>query len=256
MFIYIYMHNILWTYFQDAEKRLLPCTNNCPTNCSWCRLFEWMFVDVLQKWLVWPPQTLQKVYSLHICIYIIIYIYIHTWNPNVPCFDRTRHCFGGKTKDRRVPGIYILWGPVAERCILSKVWSPVFGTSSPRHSDTPAVNNWTERAEPCRQQRRMLLLQMHRQRRTAWVPWRQSGRLWNGNCGKRLERWRIRTIIVQSWHDVKISRHIEFYLHIIWNTWEKTGKEKEGASWKQPGRLSTEDLTWLLARQVTLSNAR
>ena len=137
--------------------------------------------------------------------------------------------------------LYILWGPVAERCILSKVWSPVFGTSSPRHSDTPGVNNWTERAEPCRQQRRMLLLQMHRQRRTAWVPWRQSGRLWNGNCGKRLERWRIRTIMVQSWHDVKISRHIEFYLHIIWNTWEKqfncllhAGKEKKAhheSSW-------------------------
>ena len=157
----------------------------------------------------------------------------------------------------------ILWGPVAERCILSKVWSPVFGTSSPRHSDTPAVNNWTERAEPCRQQRRMWLLQMHRQRRTAWVPWRQSGRLWNGNCGKRLERWRIRTIMVQSWHDVKISRHIEFYLHIIWNTWEKNSltacfmqERKRRRIMKAAGRLCTEDLTWLLARQVTLSNAR
>ena len=23
------------------------------------------------------------------------YIYIYTWNPNDPCFDRKRHCFGG-----------------------------------------------------------------------------------------------------------------------------------------------------------------
>ena len=34
-------------------------------------------------------------------MYIYIYIlYIYTWNPNVPCFDWKRPCFGGKTKDK------------------------------------------------------------------------------------------------------------------------------------------------------------
>ena len=33
---------------------------------------------------------------------------MYTWNPNVPCFDWKRPCFGGKTKDKWVPGyIYI-----------------------------------------------------------------------------------------------------------------------------------------------------
>ena len=32
---------------------------------------------------------------------------MYTWNPNVPCFDWKRPSFGGKTKDKWVPGIYI-----------------------------------------------------------------------------------------------------------------------------------------------------
>ena len=28
-------------------------------------------------------------------------IYIYTWNPNDPCFDRKRHCFGGLTFKNR-----------------------------------------------------------------------------------------------------------------------------------------------------------
>ena len=32
-------------------------------------------------------------------------ISMYTWNPNVPCFDWKRPSFGGKTKDKWVPGI-------------------------------------------------------------------------------------------------------------------------------------------------------
>ena len=41
----------------------------------------------------------------HTCVYLRTLIY--TWNPNVPCFDWKRPSFGGKTKDKWVPGIYI-----------------------------------------------------------------------------------------------------------------------------------------------------
>ena len=30
---------------------------------------------------------------------------LSAWNPNVPCFDWKRPCFGGKTKDKWVPGV-------------------------------------------------------------------------------------------------------------------------------------------------------
>ena len=99
---------------------------------------------------------------------------------------------------------------------------------------------------------------MRHQWLTAWLPWRQSGRLWNGNCSKQLVRWRIRTIMGQSWHDVKITRHIDIY--------HMTPRKKTGSLFsfllhapgterrrimKAAGHLSTEDLTWFLARQVT-----
>jgi len=48
--------------------------------------------------------TLQSIYAPEVKT---CFIYIYTWNPNVPSFDWKRPCFGGKTKDKWVPGIYI-----------------------------------------------------------------------------------------------------------------------------------------------------
>ena len=46
-------------------------------------------------WWLYPQSLKMKRYAY--------YVY---WNPNVPCFGLKRPSFGGKTKDKWVPGIY------------------------------------------------------------------------------------------------------------------------------------------------------
>ena len=40
------------------------------------------------------PRKLGSFFQLYIYI-IYIYMYLYTWNPNDPCFDWKRPCFGG-----------------------------------------------------------------------------------------------------------------------------------------------------------------
>ena len=53
---------------------------------------------------------------------------MYTWNPNVPCFDWKRPSFGGKTKDKWVPGIYI-YIYISIQFYFAEIWA-IFGANA------------------------------------------------------------------------------------------------------------------------------